>query len=172
VNLFDRQYQNVISDLGSGFPEMLTWQFQIIPRAQLYAQVHALIKRHDLARAYYDSARVAALNGLRRQPNEPRLHGALGIAYAGLGRKQEAIDEGRRAVALLPVSKEAQRGYYREWDLARIYTMVGEHDAALDRLEYLLAIPGHLTPAWLQIDPTWDPLRAHPRFHRLVADNK
>lgn len=169
VDLFDRRYEDAIGRLSSGFPEVISWQFRFLPRAQLYADVYALMQRHDLARAYYDSARITVYNRLQNQPDDPRLHGALGIAYAGLGRKQEAIAEGRRGVELLPVSKEAQRGYYREWDLARIYAMVGEHDAALDRLEYLLSIPGHLTPAWLRIDPTWDPLRGHPRFQKLLA---
>ena len=54
-------------------------------------------------------------------------------------------------------------------DLARVYTMVGEYDAAIDRLEQLLSIPGHLTTAWLRVDPTWDPLRGNSRFQRLLA---
>ena len=48
-------------------------------------------------------------------------------------------------------------------------TMVGEADTAVSRLEYLLSIPGWLTPAWLRIDPAWDPLRGHPRFQKLVG---
>jgi serine/threonine-protein kinase len=92
----------------------------------------------------------------------------LGIAYAGLGRKGEAIQEGQKAVELLPAATEAIRGYHRAWDLARIYTMVGEFDAAIDQLQRLLSIPGVLTPAWLRSDPTWDPLRGHARFQKLV----
>lgn len=172
VELLDRRYQDAIRHLSSGFPEVVSWHFRFIPRAQLYADVYALMQRHDLARAYYDSARITVYNRLQNQPDDPRLHRALGIAYGGLGRKREAIEEGRKGVELLPVSKEAERGYYGEWDLARIYTMVGEDDAALDRLEYLLSIPGELTPAWLRLDPTWDPLRRHLRFQRLVDRGK
>ncbi|MGH7547890.1 MAG: TPR end-of-group domain-containing protein [Gemmatimonadales bacterium] len=69
---------------------------------------------------------------------------------------------------LLPISKDANAGYYRAWDLSRIYAMVGESDAAVDRVEHLLSIPGSLTAAWLRIDPTWDALRGHPRFKKLV----
>ncbi len=54
-------------------------------------------------------------------------------------------------------------------DLARIYTMVGEYDAAIDRLERLLAVPSNTAVPGLRIDPTWDPLRDHPRFQQLVA---
>jgi len=73
-------------------------------------------------------------------------------------------------VALLPISLDAGgRGYNREWDLAIIYTMVGEYEAAIDKLAYLLSIPGDLSVPWLKLDPAWDPLREHPRFRGLVG---
>ena len=169
IDLLDRRYEDAVRRLSAGFPEFINWHFRFIARAQLYADAYALMRRHDLARAYYDSARILASRRLQGGPDDPRLHSALGIAYAGLGRKRDAIEEGRRGVELLPVGKEAQKGYYGESDLARIYTMVGEHDAAIDRLEHLLSIPGDLTPAWLRIDPSWDPLRQHPRFQALIA---
>lgn len=169
VDILDGRYAVAIARLSSEAPEVIEDQFRFIPRAQLSAQVYGLMQRHDLERSHYDSARDVVQRKVQELPEDSRLHSALGIAYAGLGRKQEAVEEGRRGVELLPVSKEAYRGYYREWDLARIYTMVGEYDAAVDRLEYLLSIPGHLTPAWLRIDPTWDPLRSHARFQRLLS---
>jgi serine/threonine-protein kinase len=55
-------------------------------------------------------------------------------------------------------------------DLARIYTMVGEYDTAIDRLETLLSVPSPTTVPMLRMDPTWDPLREHPRFQRLLAE--
>ena len=87
----------------------------------------------------------------------------------GLGRKEDAITEGEFAVELMPMSKEAWRGAYREEDLARIYTMVGEYDAAIDRLERLLAVPSPTAVPMLRIDPSWNPLRDHPRFQALLA---
>ncbi len=73
------------------------------------------------------------------------------------------------AVELLPMSKEAWGGAFRVENLARIYTMVGEYDAAIDRLESLLAVPSITAVPMLRIDPVWDPLRDNPRFQALLA---
>ena len=93
----------------------------------------------------------------------------MGIAYAGMGRKADAISEGKRALALLPVSKEAYAGAFRVEEMARIYAMVGEREAAVDQLEYLMSIPFDLAAPGLRLDPAWDSLRDHPRFQKLVG---
>jgi hypothetical protein len=67
------------------------------------------------------------------------------------------------------MSKDAANGPYMQHQLARIYIMVGEPEKALDQLEPLLKAPYYLSPEWLRADPTFDPLRKHPRFHRLVG---
>lgn len=167
VAIFDRRYEEALTWL-SEFPDVFADQQRFITRAHVYAQVYGLMQRPRLERAYADSARLVLLGRLREQPDDSRLHSALGLAYAGLGQKHEAIREGERGVALRPIGKDTYQGYYRAWDLARIYVMVGEYEAAINRLEYLVSIPGYLTPAWLRLDPTWDPLRTDPRFQRLV----
>jgi len=170
MDIFDRRYDTALALLASEAPEIVVAdQFRVVPRAQLYALVYSLTRHPDLARAYFDSARSILYKKVQADPDDPRLRTALGIAYAGLGRKQEAIQEGLKAVELVPISKEAFKGYHHAWEVARIYTMVGEYDVAIDRLEYLLSIPGQLTPAWLRMDPVWDPLRSHPRFQKLVG---
>jgi serine/threonine-protein kinase len=58
---------------------------------------------------------------------------------------------------------------YRALNLAQIYTMLGEKGAAIDELEHLLSIPSPLSVPLLRLDPIWDPLRDHPRFHLLVG---
>jgi tetratricopeptide (TPR) repeat protein len=95
-------------------------------------------------------------------------HSALGIAYAGLGKKEEAIREGQLAVELLPETTDAWAGLWRLEDLARIYVMVGEYDLAVEKLEYLLTIPSELSVPLVQLDPTWKPLHNHPRFKKLI----
>ncbi len=126
-------------------------------------------ERRALARVYYDSARTVLEARLQRNPESPNNHSLLGYAYAGLGRNEEAIREGRRAVNLLPVSKDAFNGPRPRERLARIYVWVREDDAAIDELEYLLSIPSLTSVPGLRLDPAWDPLREHPRFQALVG---
>ena len=86
-----------------------------------------------------------------------------------MDRKKEAIREGRKAVDLLPVSRDAFTGPHVIGSLAEIYTLVGDHDAAIDQLAYLLSIPSDMTVHILKLNPVWDPLREHPRFKELLA---
>ena len=121
------------------------------------------------ARAYADSARVDGESQVREAPDDGQLHVLLGTALAYLGRKAEAVREGERGVALLPVTKDAYFGAYVQHQLARIYMLVGQPEKALDQLEPLLKVPYYLSPGWLRIDPTFAPLKGNPRFERLVA---
>ncbi|MCM3876281.1 MAG: hypothetical protein NEA02_07655, partial [Thermoanaerobaculia bacterium] len=132
-------------------------------------QAYALKGDAANVRTYAEEARKAFEEQLRATPRDAQRHCLLGVALAYLGQKEEAIREGERGVALMPVTKNAYLGLYLQHQLARIYILVGEPERALDHLEPLLKIPYYLTPGWLRIDPNFDPLRKHPRFQKLVA---
>jgi eukaryotic-like serine/threonine-protein kinase len=133
-------------------------------RTELYAL------RHDRAHmaVYADSARLALEEQSRANPEDAQRHAILGVALAYLGRKVEAVQEGRRALEMLPISRDAYFGGYLQLQLVRTYILLGEPDQALDQLEPLLRMPFYLSPGWLRIDPTFDPLRSNPRFRKLV----
>jgi len=172
LNLFDGNYQEALAQLSSWKLEAFESQFYFIPRALLYAQINGLLANRQLEQSHYESARSILEIKMQEQPEDARFHSSLGIAYAGLDRKQDAIREGKLGVELLPVTKEAWKGLYRIADLARVYVMVGEHDLAIEQLEYLLSRPGNMSIPLIQLDPAWNPLRDHSRFKKLVEPYK
>ena len=115
---------------------------------------------------YYDEARSILEAKIQQYPEDARFRGSLGIAYAGLGRKEDAIKEENLAIKL--VSNHAVIYPYRIEELARIFVMVGQHDEAIEKLEHLMSIHGPFSVHLLRLDPAWDPLRNHPRFKKLI----
>ncbi len=135
-----------------------------ITRAQVYGW------RGDRAasRAWGDSAQRYFAHHLRETPNDAQRHVIRGLALAYAGKRDEAIAEGERGVALLPIEKDAESGTYFAHQLARIYLHVGQPEKALDQLEKVMSVPYYISPAWLRIDPEFAPLKGNPRFERLA----
>ena len=169
VQLYARDYSKALEILEADEEEVFQTQFYYLPRPLVRARILDFMGRSAPARASYDSARVVLERKLAEDPEDSRLHSALGLALAGLGRSAEAIRSSDRAVELLPMEREAWRGGDLVIDAARILTRVGETEAAIDRLEQMLSVPSELPPTGLRLDPTWDPLRDHPRFQALLA---
>ncbi|HWX16286.1 MAG TPA: tetratricopeptide repeat protein [Chthoniobacterales bacterium] len=138
------------------------------PKAFLEAMVYRYQGDKVRAQAAFDRARVVAEQLVRENPEDAARHGQLGFILAGLGRKEEAIREGKRAVELLPESQDAFDGPEATAALAQIYAWTGERDQAFSLLDHLLIIPNGLTVPILKLDPVWDSLRTDPRFQALV----
>jgi tetratricopeptide (TPR) repeat protein len=136
--------------------------------AHCLAQTYAVRGNAARARAYADTARMAAEAQIQDAPRDPQRAVVHGLTLAYLGRAPDAVREGERGAALLPISKDAYTGPYLQHQLARIYVRVGKPEKALDILEQLLKIPYYLSPGLLRIDPEWKPLHDNPRFQRLV----
>ncbi len=123
------------------------------------------------AQPLYAEVRAQMQTVLVQRPDDPDLHLALGFAAAGLGLKDEAIREGRKATALMPVSRDGYSGPGYLVQLAQIYLRVGENDQAIDTLREVLALPSGgvaISPALINLDPIWDLLRNDPRFRKLT----
>jgi serine/threonine-protein kinase len=172
IEIFDGNYRRAQEMLSYGSSEVFDTEQYSVPKVLLRAQVSGLMGDRELARARYDSARVILEAKVQEQPEDSQFHSALGIAYAGLGREADAIREGKLAVELLPITKDAWGGLFLVENLARIYVMVGQHDAAVELIEDLLSIPGELSIPLLRTDPVWDPLHDHPRFRKLVETGR
>jgi tetratricopeptide (TPR) repeat protein len=168
VNIFDNTYQEALDHIRLMPSDAYYDQFMFVPKSQLYAQIYGLVGEKQKEQEYHQSARQFLENKIKEQPNDSRFYSALAIACAGLGLKDRAIQEAKKATDLLPVSKEFWRGNLRVKDLAQVYVMVGEYDKAFDQIDYLLSVPSELSVPLLKLDPVWAPLRAHPRFQKLV----
>jgi eukaryotic-like serine/threonine-protein kinase len=134
------------------------------------AQVYGWRGDSALARVWGDTASREFGAQVRANPDDAQRHAFYGLSLAYAGRRAEAVAEGERGMALLPVERDAVNGPYQVHLLARIYLLAGEREKALDLLEQLLARPYYLSSGWLRIDPTFASLQGDPRFSRLVSE--
>jgi TolB-like protein/Tfp pilus assembly protein PilF len=140
-----------------------------ISRSFLLATVYAQKKDEAKAKASYEDARVGAENAVRESPDDGPRHALLGLIFAGLGRCEEALAEGKRAVELLPEARDAFDGPILAISRARIHMMCGDFDTALALLDRSLQTPSGITIQELRLDPVWDALRRDPRFQRMLT---
>ncbi len=120
------------------------------------------------ARAAFTAAR-AQEEAVRARPDDGQTFCLLGLIDAGLGRKEEALREGRRALELIPVAKDTNAGPQVLYFFAVICAWTGERDLAIEQLETLAKMPLGVSYGELRLDPHWDPLRGDPRFDKIVA---
>ena len=136
------------------------------------------------AKASYAQARDELEQTLKEQPDDASVSAAnnsaafanadLAKVYAGLGDGQLAMKYVERAISLKPASQDAWDGPRFEYIRAKIAARFGQNDLAISILAHLLRIPYRdpITPAWLRLDPDFDPLRGDPRFRKLCEARK
>jgi serine/threonine protein kinase/tetratricopeptide (TPR) repeat protein len=121
------------------------------------------------AGAAFRNARNQAAKLVAEQRDYAQALCVLGMADAALGNKEDAIREGRRAVKLLPVTKDSVTGAQLVQYLALIYAWTGEKDLAIQQVAIAAHMPGYLSYGELYLHPRWDALRGDPRFEQIVA---
>jgi serine/threonine-protein kinase len=121
------------------------------------------------ARTSFGAARTVEEKLTRDQADYAQAWSLLGRIDAALGRKEDALREGRRACELLPLSKDAGAGAGLISSLAVIYAWTGEKDLALEQLAMSAQIVNGVTYGELKLDPQWDPLRGDSRFEKIVT---
>lgn len=141
----------------------------IVPRVWYTGLIARGLGNAEEARRAFTEARREVEEDLAQWPEEAKTLAMLGLIDAALGRREEAIREGRRAVELLPIAKDAVDGPLLATNLAVIYAQLGENDLAINELERLVGLPAGPTAGMLRAEPEWDPLRSDARFQNLVG---
>jgi len=138
------------------------------PRELFEGAIYSFLNDKEKALSAFERARPIAEKALRESPDDASRHVTLGLILAGLGDKELAIAEGKRAVQLLPESQDAFDGPKMTVALAQIYAWTGESDQAIQLLDRSLSTPMGVTVPFLKLDPMWEPLRNDPRFQALI----
>jgi TolB-like protein/class 3 adenylate cyclase/Flp pilus assembly protein TadD len=169
-SLCERDFDGALRALAA-LPGVAGCQVETIPFPRSWCEGVVAQMRGDgvAARTAFTSARNEMAKLVREQPSYPEALCALGMADAALGQKEDAIREGRRAVELLPVTKESIAGSLLVQYLALIYAWTGEKDLAFEQLAIAARLPGYLSYGQLRLHPYFDPLRGDPRFDKIVA---
>ena len=148
----------------------------LTPKSFLQACIYLAQGDSPNAQKYFEMARPTFETAVKEAPENADRHANLGWLYAFMGRKEEAIREGRRAVELKPESKDAVDGAIMNCYFALIYARVGENDLAIPLIERLLKTPGavdsvdySITINDLKFRWEWDPIRSDPRFQKLIS---
>ena len=148
--------------------------FENVPlnRSFIEGVIARMIKDNEKARSTFSAARAEQEKIVQAQPNYGPALCVLGLIDAGLGRKEEALREGRRAVELLPVEKDAMDGSAIIKYFAMIAAWVGNKDLACEQLANVIRRPNSPSYGELKLLPFWDPLRGDARFEKLVEESK
>jgi TolB-like protein/class 3 adenylate cyclase/Flp pilus assembly protein TadD len=167
--LYDRDFDAALRALAALPIDGCHRETILFPRVWCEGIVAQMRGDKVAARAAFSSARNEMAKLVREQPAYAEALCALGMADAVLGHKEDAIREGRRAVELLSVTKDAIIGPLLVQNLALIYAWTGEKDLAFEQLSAAAKLPGYLSYGELRLHPYWDPLRSDPRFDKIVA---
>ena len=133
------------------------------------AQLNRLLSRTEVSRAQCDSARGLIEPKLADAPQAARYHSYLGLAYAGLGDKEKALEHGRKALELLPAPRDLFDAPFLLLNLAEILAIVGENEEAIKQLEYLVSLPGFVSAPYIKADPLWNSLHNESAYKKLIA---
>ncbi|PYJ42954.1 MAG: hypothetical protein DME86_04180 [Verrucomicrobia bacterium] len=176
VSLMDRDPAAAEKALAQCRLESVTSQTGVpLPKSYLQACVD-LVRGDAKAHARFEAARPILEMTVAKSPQDATRHAQLGLLYAFMGRKADALREGERAIQLKPISRDAIEGAAAEDFLALIYARTGQLDQAIARVERLLSTPfavdyaeESITLSDLRTRWQWDPLRNDPRFQKLVS---
>jgi serine/threonine protein kinase/Flp pilus assembly protein TadD len=156
--------------LSASRNEELYFDSALVPR-QIWALWLEFIRGDHPTIEQFDDARKRLHQKVAANPTDPYLLAALAKADVALGRTEEGVEEGRRAMAIRPISEDALGGPDIATFVAQLYVWTSRSNLAFEQLNILIKIPGRsLNYGDLKTNPGWDPLRKDPRFESLLTE--
>jgi TolB-like protein/Flp pilus assembly protein TadD len=152
----------------AGLPSIVLDQNFIVPTDLHRGHLLSELGRTAEAATRYDSARVVLEGVVAERPEDHRMRAALAIAYAHLGRSDDAITQATRALEAVPVERDYITAFFRIMDLAHVLAQAGRHDEAVAQLERILEAHALTSARTLRSSPFLRPLHGHPRFEALT----
>jgi TolB-like protein/cytochrome c-type biogenesis protein CcmH/NrfG len=169
ILMYQRKFSEALAQLQKLPDETIHGENGVpTPKAFIEGICYYFMNDKTKAREAFERAAQFVGKQVAQNPNDAVRHAQLGIIYAGLERREDAVREGKRAVELLPESKDAFEGPGITLTLAQIYAWTGQPDLALGLVERSLNTPAGVTVPLLKLDTAWDPLRSDPRFQALL----
>jgi len=162
------KYQAALERLSQSSSEWISLKTWARPVVMFEAFVYDYLNDAQKARSAYETAKTMLEEEVLKQPDDPRMHSSLGVAYAALGFKDIAVQQGKIATELLPYSENPLYGICFVQDLGLIYLLTGEYETSLDQIEFLLSVHSWVSIPFLELNPHYKRLQDHPRYQDLV----
>jgi TolB-like protein/class 3 adenylate cyclase/Flp pilus assembly protein TadD len=168
-HLYTRNFREALRNLKKDQEEVLSFQSLYRPTTLSKAFVYHMMGS-DSARAFFEKSIDPIQKKLEEVPEDGRVLLALGLAYAGVGETQKALEYGEKAVSIIDISKDALQGSTFENQLMQIYIVAGEYDKAVNMVQKLVDHNKILTIYNLRQDPLYDPIREMPKFQAILEN--
>jgi len=173
IDVYEGKYREALDELSRWFYVAPRWAppYYYRPKYLFYAMIYGYQGKQERELAYYDSTRIYIGEELAKFPllhKRPTVISCLGVAWAGMGNKEKALEMADRVDSLLSANPDEFSGPFAMEDVARIYTKTGDYTKSLKILKKLLSKPGPLTVKLLELDPGWEPLRGLSQYQRLM----
>ena len=167
-NIILKNYEGIEQILTDYQNDFITSVQSYFPRSYFQGILNKGLGNNADAIKYFNRTIKHLKNKINEYPNDPRFYSTLGLTYARIGKNKEAVDAGLKAIDILPISKDAMFGPNYEKSLCYIYSIIGEKNKALEKIEYLSVTPNGFHYGELKMDPDFDSIRNEPRFQTVL----
>lgn len=168
LDMYDGNCESALNNISIAYPdESEPDGDSLLQKAMIYTHCGSRNK----ALKYYQAAIYYFTNEIKFEPEDSEAFSKLGIAFAGIGDKTNAVKYGIRATEIMPVEEDAMRGYERLYDLARIYCIVAEEELCINLIEKLAGIGSYFSIHLVYLDPDFKEIRNSERILKLLNQN-